>query len=402
MEKNILFITFGYPDKKNRGKFLFSHEQVSALINDKDNKLKVDVLDLMPDYEVKNQIIDELFENIRVIRLKYPSLKKTFFKFIIFKLKLKSFLKQNKTKYDIILFNFINPTYYFILNLFRNIKIKTIIAHGFDAMIKWDRWFIALIKKRLLKKVNLVFCVSDATACFASYGIPKKQVSKIKIVYNGIELKKFHNIIKKRKKDIRKNLKIEPDIPVFLTVCNLVKRKGVDIVLDAINILNVSNIHFKHYIIGRGVEEKKLKKMVKRNNLTDKVIFIPYIENDEELMSYFAAADIFIMMSRTLYKPPSMEGFGIVYAEAQYLGVPVIAGKSGGVPSVVRDGFTGYLLNPEKKSASKEIVEKVKILLNDKEKYKWISNNAKNFIKENFSWGKNAREIIGYLKDMYN
>ncbi len=103
MNKNILFVTFGYPDKSNRSKFLFSYEQVKALIKSKANSMNVDVLDLMPNKGIKNVIIDELFEDVRVIRIKYPSLKKCFHKLIPFKSRLKKFLKQNMILYFLIL-----------------------------------------------------------------------------------------------------------------------------------------------------------------------------------------------------------------------------------------------------------------------------------------------------------
>ncbi len=264
-------------------------------------------------------------------------------------------------------------------------------------MVRWNKWYIAIPKKRLLKKIDLLICVSEATACYALHALAKKDASKIKVIYNGINLEKFNNIKKMTKRELRKKLNIELNTPVFLTVCNLIERKGVDIVLNAMINLNNANINFKHIIIGRGKEEEKLRKKVAENGLNAKVVFIPYIEQDEDLMSYFAASDIFIMMSRTLYNPPALEGFGIVYAEAQYLGIPVIAGKSGGVISSVRDGFTGYLINPESPTAPDEIAKRIDVLLKNKEKYKWMSNNAKLFIVENFSWKKNADEIIQSL-----
>jgi len=391
--KKVLFITFGYPDRYRRNRFIFSHEQVQEI---KKNKIEVDVLDLLPDNKLEDNLIEEEYEGVKVIRLKFPNLKKYFIKYFFFKNKFNNYLKRN-SNYNVIIFNFLNIHYFFLLSLLKKIPKKILIVHGADAMIKCDKWYSFLLKRFFLRKIDIIVTVSDATAIYISHGLPKNDISKIKIIYNGIKLSKFDSIKQVNKNNFKKKLNIEPKIPIFLTICNLKPRKGVDIVIKADIILDKKNIDFKHIIIGRGSEEKKLKKIVLNNSLNEKVIFIPYIEKDNDLMQYFAISDFFIMMSRTLYNPPAMEGFGIVYIEAQYLGIPVIAGKSGGVLSCVRDEFTGYLIDPEDIKAPEEIVSRIILLLEDKKKYMEMSKNASAFVKEKFSWKKNVEKLISYF-----
>jgi phosphatidylinositol alpha-1,6-mannosyltransferase len=63
-----------------------------------------------------------------------------------------------------------------------------------------------------------------------------------------------------------------------------------------------------------------------------------------ELPLYYIACDVFVMPNR-LVPPGDVEGFGIVFLEANFLGKPVIGGNSGGVSDAIQHGKTGLLVN---------------------------------------------------------
>jgi glycosyltransferase involved in cell wall biosynthesis len=69
---------------------------------------------------------------------------------------------------------------------------------------------------------------------------------------------------------------------------------------------------------------------------------------------------------------------------------PVIASKIGGIPELMIDNKTGFLVN---KGNSEEWKEKISILLNDRKKQLEMGENGREFVKENFSWEKIAREF---------
>lgn len=225
---------------------------------------------------------------------------------------------------------------------------------------------------------------------------------KIKKIYNGINKKKFENIYQVTKEDVKNKLSFNSK-PILLTVSNLVKRKGIDIAIKADLILKEKGISFLHIIIGTGEEEDDLKKLVATSGLGRNVIFIDRINNDYELMEYFKAADVFIMLSKTDYKKQKTEGFGIVLAEAGYIGLPVIAGNSGGISTVVKHGFTGYLINTDESEPEKEAAYYLEKLFFDNELYSQISRNANKFIDDNFDWMANANKILRLidLKNLY-
>ena len=82
---------------------------------------------------------------------------------------------------------------------------------------------------------------------------------------------------------------------------------------------------------------------------------------DSDLSDYYALCDIFIMPNRE-EGAGDVEGFGIVFLEAGWMGKPVIGGRSGGVPDAVKDGETGLLVDGR---SVPEIEEAVARLLSD-------------------------------------
>jgi phosphatidylinositol alpha-1,6-mannosyltransferase len=83
---------------------------------------------------------------------------------------------------------------------------------------------------------------------------------------------------------------------------------------------------------------------MKKLHLQDNVVFTGYVSEDEKAF-YYNAADVFVMPNREL-ENGDVEGFGIVFLEANIYGKPVIGGRSGGAVDAIVDGKTGLLVNP--------------------------------------------------------
>ena len=73
---------------------------------------------------------------------------------------------------------------------------------------------------------------------------------------------------------------------------------------------------------------------------------------------------------------------------------PVVATNVGGIPELMKDGETGFLVE---KGNSEEWIKKISILIDSKEKRKEMGENGRKFVEENFSWEKIAKE---FLKDL--
>jgi phosphatidyl-myo-inositol dimannoside synthase len=66
---------------------------------------------------------------------------------------------------------------------------------------------------------------------------------------------------------------------------------------------------------------------------------------DEQVREWLRAADVFASPCRTRWGGLEVEGYGIVFAEAALMGLPVIAGRSGGAPEAVKDGDSGIVVD---------------------------------------------------------
>jgi len=90
-------------------------------------------------------------------------------------------------------------------------------------------------------------------------------------------------------------------------------------------------------IAGGGSEEARLRSLA-AGNLSGRVCFVGQLPR-EEMSRFYSAGDLFVF-------PGIRESLGMVYLEAQSCGLPVVAFDDGGVPEVVADGTSGYLVPP--------------------------------------------------------
>ncbi len=109
-------------------------------------------------------------------------------------------------------------------------------------------------------------------------------------------------------------------------------------------------------------------------NIKDDIKVARLPHNDQLLNVLLGGAKIALQLSHR-------EGFEIKVTEALMKGIPVIAYKTGGIPLQILDGKTGYLIQ---KGKTKEVAEKIDLLLSDKNLYKKLSLNAKNNINDDF------------------
>lgn len=179
---------------------------------------------------------------------------------------------------------------------------------------------------------------------------------------------------------------------VILTVGRLVERKGQDTVIKALPEILIKFPNLIYVIVGPGPFEPNLKELVAKLKLNDHVIFTGEV-TDKQKIVWYDLGEIFVMTPRQLANS-DVEGFGIVYLEANGLGKPVVASKSGGVADAVSDGINGLLVAPDSPEQTAAAIIK---LLSDGNLAKQLGENGRQRAINEFAWPIQAAKLIKIL-----
>lgn len=209
---------------------------------------------------------------------------------------------------------------------------------------------------------------------------------------NGIDLPRFKS--HEATRDIRKDLNILPEARIFLALGRQHPKKNfAQLIKAAAELRAKENLPFVVIIAGRGVNE--LKSEVDRYGVDDivhlcepeKVIVSsgnsPLTLPGDEILDYYAAADVFIM-------PSLIETFGIVTIEAMAAGLPVIAADSPGSTDVIRGGKDGLMYD----GSLDALVQAMKKWLENKEECFSYTGKSRTRAKD-FNWSTIVDCYIG-------
>ena len=184
---------------------------------------------------------------------------------------------------------------------------------------------------------------------------------RIEVVSGGVDAVSFLPPADARAAS-RQALGIAPDDQVLLTVCRLVAKKGVEVLLDAVASLRPMHPRLKLLIVGDGVRRRRYEVRTQALGLQDCVRFVGRVPH-EQVAPYFWASDAFALASYESRHAGGaardVETMGRVLCEANAAGLPVVASATGGTPSVLRDGDNGLLVAPSDAPALAEAIARV-------------------------------------------
>ncbi|MHA2030188.1 MAG: glycosyltransferase family 4 protein [Candidatus Kariarchaeaceae archaeon] len=218
-----------------------------------------------------------------------------------------------------------------------------------------------LINKRIITITKTIY-----HHLMSEYKIPE---DKIKLLYQGIDLRYFRIIREAIKSSLKDQFSLYK--PIIGCVGSLEQRKGQIYLLKAIDIIRrdrIPNIHL--LIIGDGPDEERLKEKVNELNLQALVTFVPFTRN---ILEYFLVCDILALPSI------SKEGLPNVILEAFSMKIPVVASDIGGISEVVKNRYTGSLVEPGNVD---DLVNAILSLWQDQKCYVEMGMNAKQFVMD--------------------
>jgi phosphatidylinositol alpha-1,6-mannosyltransferase len=177
--------------------------------------------------------------------------------------------------------------------------------------------------------------------------------------------------------------------PVVVCVSRLVPRKGQDTLIRALPGIRRQIPDAAVLLVGDGPYRADLIRLGERVGVDDHVIFTGSVPAPE-LAAHFAVGDVFAMPCRTRRLGLDVEGLGIVYLEASAMGLPVVAGDSGGAPDAVRPGRTGYLVDGRDVG---QVAARIAELLSDRTRAAEFGRAGRSWVEQRWRWDVMAVQL---------
>ncbi len=159
----------------------------------------------------------------------------------------------------------------------------------------------------------------------------------------------------------------------------LMKLYGVEYLIKAFASVHKRFPQTNLLIVGGGPLLNTLKKLAGSLSIGDSVDFVGPVPH-EQMPLYLAKMDIFVV-------PSLSEAWGRAAAEASAMGLPVVASAVGGLPEVVIDGVTGFLVAPRDHEA---IAQKLICLIENPALRSSMGTMGRKFVMDNYDWNANA------------
>jgi len=182
----------------------------------------------------------------------------------------------------------------------------------------------------LLHQAQLV--VGGAEAAVTGLREDGLSVESTPVAYYGVDP---HRVLEGDASALRGELGITPDEVVVTCGASLIRRKGIDVLLRAVKLLDEHDPPIRVLLAGSGPDEEAFVRLSRALEVDDRVTFLG--ERSDVGAIFRDASDIAVLPSRE-------ELFGIVILEAGLARKPVVASRVGGIPEAVDDGRTGLLV----------------------------------------------------------
>lgn len=186
------------------------------------------------------------------------------------------------------------------------------------------------------------------------------------------------------------------EVPHLLFLSNLLESKGVLVLLDALNILRERGCRFVCDFVGgetTEIDARRFADEVEKRGLNDSAIYHGRKYGDEKEI-FWQKSDLFVFP--TYY---NNECFPLVLLEAMQHGVACISTCEGGIPDIIEDGRTGFVVE---RRNSEELADKIEKLINNPRLIAQVGTSARKRFEERFTltiFENRIREIFEYLTD---
>jgi phosphatidylinositol alpha-1,6-mannosyltransferase len=239
------------------------------------------------------------------------------------------------------------------------------------------------LMQRSAREMDLILANSDYTALLlAAAGVDPNRVS---VLVGGVDAARFARPRIDREA-LRRDLGLPAGSHILLTACRLEPKKGVDFLLEAFAQLRTEMPDAYLVVVGDGKEGRRCREIADRLGLAGSVRFAGRVPH-EQVHQYYWAADLFVLASREYVHVRTglrdAETMGRVLCEANAAGLPVLAARSGGIPSIIADGENGRLFAPDDLA---DFLEKLRDLRGDPSLCARLAARGEVLARERFDW----------------
>jgi glycosyltransferase involved in cell wall biosynthesis len=186
--------------------------------------------------------------------------------------------------------------------------------------------------------------------------------------------------------NIERELKIDNNLIIGITVSRLIPIKGLDFLVNALAEIIKDFPYYHHIILGDGPIRNKLTLLIEERGIKKNVHLLGYKSNSE-IHNYLHSSDLFILTSK-------YESFSIAIIEAMAHGLPIIATNVGYLKNLIEYSNAGLLINY---GSVDELVIKIKTLLVDKKLRNELGVNGKKFAQK-LTWENAAIALESLYK----
>lgn len=229
-----------------------------------------------------------------------------------------------------------------------------VMAHGNEVMpypagprYRLKGW----LRRQVLQSARTVVCNSRYTEGLVKAIAPD---ARAVVIPPGVDAARFAQVV-----DIpaaRQRLGLPTTKRLVLSVARMDAYKGHDVVLRALAQLPAEAKQNLHYAVaGRGAHLPVLQQLAASLGVQDMVSWLGFV-SDQDLPSLYGCADLFALCTREDPLARGVEGFGMVFLEAQAAGVPVVGTRAGGIPDAIEPGNGGWLFEQDDVGALQKLL----------------------------------------------
>ncbi len=218
-----------------------------------------------------------------------------------------------------------------------------------------------------------------ARSAIEHYSVPEKKVKVVPFGANTtspFDKSSVQEVIQKRNFDVLK----------IIFISNYWERKGGDIALEVVKLLNEKGVKTELHLIGK-IPDKNFPDFVYNHRFVDK--------NSTDGMKTFIRL---LSSCHFLILPTRADCTPIVFNEANSFGLPCIATHTGGIPEIIHDDVNGFTFSLEAEAS--EYADRIADVFLNREKYLRLAFSSYEEYEKRLNWDVAGKKLITYCKEL--